>query len=763
MGLKQTKISDDSFQGSTNTHNDILKSVPLFSTLTKKERRKIADHMTEQIILPGEIIFHVGDPSDAFFVITSGTAVVYSGSRIIAQLFPGDYFGEQGLLQEQPRGASIRCSEDMELHVLVLLKNAFQTLMTSSLKKIPFVKREDNVSSVPRKAIQAETNNMLSASSPVELVRTPVSAYAQALMENAVANNVLFQNLNRETIQEILLHTVARSVVQGETVLHEGVEGDEFYFVIEGTFEVFQRKFGRQAIDMKRAGQSFGELALLYNAPRNATVIATTPSKLQVMDRRIFNHIVRSSRQRELEQYVQLVHQVPIFMALSHMERHKLVHASTIIRVRPKTYLFEQGDIGDSMYVIVSGSVCFHTKKPDGNYETLEGPHAVSRVGGYFGERSLLHNQPRAAAAVAITECTLLRIDQSTFHALLGPLSSILKRNEELYHDGAKRFRPIKWTPLSILKENLRTIRILGQGAYGKVTLVDDSESGERFALKTVSKLCLTESLQKEHILDEKRTMTQIQSPFVIQLKATFRDDHSLYFLLEHASGGDLFHLLRRRKCFSPKQAKFYAGCVLLGIQHLHALNFVYRDLKPENLLLDVRGYLKISDFGFCKKVYGHTWTMCGTPEYMAPEIIRNVGYGKEVDWWAFGILVYEMLIGYSPFFNLDDNVMSLYERILTGKVVFPSKVEHSAKALITRLLCTQSARRLGCGVQGENELKAHSWFDDFDWVALETQVLLPPITPRVTKNSVFSFKRNQPTAFGNALQCGDDQWDASF
>ena len=167
-----------------------------------------------------------------------------------------------------------------------------------------------------------------------------------------------------------------------------------------------------------------------------------------------------------------------------------------------------------------------------------------------------------------------------------------------------------------------------------------------------------------------------------------------LYMVFEYVSGGELFSYLRNAGRFSTATSAFYSAEIVSALEYLHARNIVYRDLKPENLLLDKNGHLKITDFGFAKRLTDRTWTLCGTPEYLAPEIIQSKGHNKAVDWWALGVLIYEMLMGYPPFY--DDNPFGIYEKILSGKVEWSRHVDTTAKDLIKKLLVPDRTKRLG-------------------------------------------------------------------
>jgi serine/threonine protein kinase len=221
--------------------------------------------------------------------------------------------------------------------------------------------------------------------------------------------------------------------------------------------------------------------------------------------------------------------------------------------------------------------------------------------------------------------------------------------------------------------------------------------------------------------------------------------------LLEYAIGGELFTYLRRAGRFSLGTTKFYATQIVLALEYLHSLGIVYRDLKPENLLLDARGNIKIADFGFAKVIPDNrTWTLCGTPEYLAPEIIVGRGHGRPVDWWALGVLIYEMAAGYPPYY--DETPFQIYEKILAGRLEFPEHFDEELQCLLTGLLIADPGRRLGCGAGGAGEVKSHGWFTGVDWAAAQKRELAAPFVPPVKHaGDTGNFEEYPEDDFGNA------------
>lgn len=250
------------------------------------------------------------------------------------------------------------------------------------------------------------------------------------------------------------------------------------------------------------------------------------------------------------------------------------------------------------------------------------------------------------------------------------------------------------------------------------------------FALKVLRKSEIVRLKQVEHINSERAILDRIRHPFVVELYATYQDSLNVYMLLSYIPGGELFSHLRRAGRFSADVTRFYLASIILAIEYLHSNNIIYRDLKPENLLLDRVGYLRIADFGFAKRIEDRTYTLCGTPEYLAPEIVLSQGHGKAVDWWALGILAFEMLAGYPPFF--DDHTLGIYEKILRNEIAFPSHIDPYAKDLIRGLLTADRSKRMGNLRGGAKDVMNHAWFAGVDWGSLERKEIGAPIVPRV-------------------------------
>ncbi|CUI14519.1 protein kinase, putative [Bodo saltans] len=291
----------------------------------------------------------------------------------------------------------------------------------------------------------------------------------------------------------------------------------------------------------------------------------------------------------------------------------------------------------------------------------------------------------------------------------------------------------------------------LGTGTFGRVRLCRQKGTGKYMALKILKKQEILRMKQVDHILTEASILSEIRHPFIVNMFKGFMDDDRLYILLEYVVGGELFSHLRKAGKFPNDVAKFYSSEVCVAIEYLHNKDIIYRDLKPENLLLDNTGHIKITDFGFAKRVTERTFTLCGTPEYLAPEIIQSKGHHKAVDWWALGILLYEMLVGYPPFF--DESPFKIYEKILEGKLQFPKWIDPRAKDLVKGLLTLDHTKRLGSLKRGVQDIKKHKYYAGIDWDVLLSKKVPAPIPVRAGKEGDSRYFDRYPESPHNPLK----------
>ena len=273
----------------------------------------------------------------------------------------------------------------------------------------------------------------------------------------------------------------------------------------------------------------------------------------------------------------------------------------------------------------------------------------------------------------------------------------------------------------------------IGRSELGYIKLCKNVQSNKIFSMKILKKSDLLQSKIVEHLKNEYTILSSIYHPFITELKGiNTKNPSSLYFLFEFVQGGDLSTLLDVKKQLSLDMAKFYAASVLTVFDYLHKKKIIYRNLKPENILIGSDGYIKLSNFSFAKIMrHDTTNTFCGTPEYLAPEMINKVGHNKGVDFWSLGILLYEMLVGITPFADTDP--MKIYQKINRGKINMPRSFSKELKILIKHLLMFDPKKRLGMKEKGIFEIINHPFFDGFDWKGLLFKNIEAPYIPSIS------------------------------
>lgn len=337
--------------------------------------------------------------------------------------------------------------------------------------------------------------------------------------------------------------------------------------------------------------------------------------------------------------------------------------------------------------------------------------------------------------------------------------------NADNDEDGHRKANPVmrgRNTSGKYCLTDFQILRTLGTGSFGRVHLVRSNHNGRFYALKVLKKHTIVKLKQVEHTNDERRMLSIVSHPFLIRMWGTFQDSEQVFMVMDYIEGGELFSLLRKSQRFPNPVAKFYAAEVCLALEYLHGNNIIYRDLKPENILLDRNGHVKITDFGFAKYVPDVTYTLCGTPDYIAPEVISTKPYNKSVDWWSFGIYIYEMLAGYTPFY--DANAMKTYENILNAQLKFPSFFHPDVQDLLSKLIVRDLSKRLGNLQNGTADVKNHPWFSEVVWEKLLSRNIETPYEPPIQQGQgdTSQFDRYPEEEINYGVQ-GDDPYTDLF
>ncbi|XP_046843994.1 cGMP-dependent protein kinase 1-like [Xenia sp. Carnegie-2017] len=598
-----------------------------------------------------------------------------------------------------------------------------------------------------RLAVSGESSsNIRRQESNLELQTITKDSSCRHLIRKAIYANDFLKNLEKFQVREIVSCMYPKKYNKDSFIIKEGETGDALFVLSDGTLEV--SKDGNVLCEMS-SGTVFGELAILYNCKRTASVRAKEHSRLWVIDRSVFKVIMMRTGITRLKEHRKFLKSVSLLSKLPEEKLTKMVDVLQEEIYDEGTVLIREGESGNTFFIIIEGMV-----KVTQTVNNSSVPQLVRTLkkGDYFGERALLSEDCRTANVIACAKgVSCLVLERNAFKELIGDLNELKIKDYGDEQRGAIRFaissenlvnmsNISRNTPRCIAEHELNDFTVvttLGIGGFGRVELVKSNKDRSTFAMKCLKKKHIVDTRQQDHTYSEKNILMECTSAFIAKLYKTFKDDKYVYMLLEVCLGGELWTLLRNKKKFDEIAARFYVASMVEAFSYLHGCGIVYRDLKPENILLDNNGFAKLVDFGFAKKIgFGDkTWTFCGTPEYVAPEIILNKGHDFSVDYWSLGIFVFELLTGQPPFTSND--AMKTYKIILRGMdcLEFPRTISKNSVQLIRRLCRDIPTERLGYQKNGPKDIKKHKWFQGFHWQGLLDQTIEPPHKPKLSSN----------------------------
>lgn len=414
-----------------------------------------------------------------------------------------------------------------------------------------------------------------------------------------------------------------------------------------------------------------------------------------------------------------VIRKVPVFRHLSHYHAEMLAKSFESHWYAEGEFVVKQGEVGSTFYVVAHGEV---EVTIDGRVIRTMGQNA------YFGERALLFDEPRTASVEVKRASKLLSVEKSVFCKIVqGKMRSQLMER-------------IRLQDTNVTLKDLKHVQVIGTGGYGIVRMVIHKGNGMRYALKRVK---TRRGKIPTEVEREMQLLAENDHPFVVQMVKTFETSRGVYMLTELVTGGELHAAIRAiPTALSRTQAQFYIGSLVLVLEELAGRNIIYRDLKPENVMLDLQGYLKLIDFGIAKKLeHGRvrTYTSIGTPHYMAPEVYRGAGYGALVDIWSLGIILYELVCGYLPFANNNhNNHLEVCQAVMKAPLEFPAKyTDKAGRKLIEGMLERQPTKRSGSGINGfEEDIKGTEFFkaghpDQSIFDKLMSRSLDAPVVPK--------------------------------
>jgi len=642
-----------------------LDTVALFDGLTPKQKDIIAEGLFVESFEPGARIATEGEAAAAIYSSKKGELRLYNGGKVSAtgelsgatesgRLKVGDIFGDQELLNEGKYRATI-------------IADGQCTMLGISSKHL-------------KEALGENVKGTLEKALIISGVRkSPVISQFSAQQQETIVGMMKQQTFDAgQQIEDVRFGLVIEGGVKaGDITLSRGaiLEKDEEVFDEDGSAK-------KTAIVQRVAGSSGCRLAILskeaFSDAMKNLGLADAPNESQAID---------------FTRKLMVIKKVHVFRHLSNEQTDLLAKAFTSKTYKEADTVFNQGDVGSAFYIVASGEVKVSIS---GKVIRNMGRNA------YFGERALLFEEPRSATIeVSSGDADIWSVEKGIFSTIV---EGKMKQN---------LMERIKLQDTSVTMKDLKHVKVVGAGAAGVVRLVEHKVTKMRYALKRVKK---KRGKVPEEVERECKLLAENDHPFVMHLVKTFETPKSVYMLTELITGGELHAAIRTiPTVLSRAQAQFYSGSLVLVLEELAGRYIVYRDLKPENVMLDAQGYLKLVDFGIAKKLVegkNQTFTVIGTPHYMAPEVLQGRGYGVEVDIWSLGVLLYEFVCGYLPFADDLDNPTEVCQAVLKATLQFPSRYrDMPGKTLMTGMLRRQPRKRQGAGINGYEDLKNAEFF----------------------------------------------------
>jgi len=610
----------------------------------------------------------------------------------------------------------------------------------------------------------------------------PRAAKDVGVIQKACEGISLFQNLHPDDRRALYEHMYRLDYIAGQNIVVQGDDGRNFYVIVQGNpVATVVDEAGKVVVERKmEPGGTFGEVALLHTCPRSATV-KCEEGVVQVwaLDRLTFKQLLSKNAFKRRNHNVELLKKVKVLNRLDEYNLLLLADALERTSFKEGDEIIEEGNKESARFhVIEKGTVSVRISHPEKReVNKLE-------VGDYLGELTLIKDQPPTATCVAITPVDTLSLERAHFDRLLGTekVQLMFSKRSSMYvyvpdREIRQSVKKVARSSLAVIanagnsilamlkpfravgkraedpsvpvkpslgegmtkEDDLVFLKELGLGMSGVAYLCLLPKHANRLVVvKLMQKSNLVRMNQVENVMREKYHQSSFDCDFIVDYVGAFQDEHNLYLMLEYMPGGELFRLLVELRVLEVPMACFYSAEVLLSLEYLHNQGLIYRDLKPENILIDDKGHLKLADFGFCKPLGKgeRTYTTCGTADYMAPEVMLCQGHDKAVDFWSFGVLIYEMLAGYAPFESQSES--DRYDKVLRGTLNFPSSFDAITKDLITKLCTVDKSRRLGCTAAGIEEVKTHAFFSDISWGDLEKHEIGAPFIPNLKPDSFY-------------------------
>lgn len=712
----------------------MLKRVPFMQQFSDDELARISTITELRRFEQDENVIGFGQKSEELHIVLEGSGRIYMPQQA-GQIRKGDFVGEEALKLAGSKSSSHITAVHGSMTTLCLTRTRFEELAIRGRAR--FERRTDGIKAAGERAANQGNGMEVEPGHCAATLHRIIEGYEQtaadkemiiqAAKHNKVLGEVMGLSDEQCTMIADAVHLV--EVPAGEVVFRKGERGTALFIVQAGLLKVHLD----QNIDVKlRVGDTFGELALLYDEPRSASIEALMCCRLFVMPRQAFQAVSQISTQRKLAEYAGLLRRVPCLVDAIDTHLFEMLAGVVEETVFTETdELCTAGEDEGTLFLIYEGECAYQ------EHDGAEHPHVLKK-GDWIGEEQLVKNI-HATKTVHVTSehATILLLQESSFRHVIDSGRTLRRSSSTLnqlkrFKGGLKCGEAADAAPKSDHSlDQCDVAGALGEGSFGRVLLLRDKHTHKEYALKCMSKEHLRNEGQDTMVQNERGTMMLLDSDFIVRLYRSYEDSEFLYLMLEPALGGELFDVYTDHDLWGKvDHARFYAACVSLGLSHMHKKRVIWRDLKLENCLIDASGYVKLTDMGIAKVVVGKTYSVCGTVDYFAPETLKQVGHNRAADWWACGVMLFIMIAGRSPFDAPE--VSQIYKNIIKGlaKVEFPSTCPQPVELAIKALCKKKPEDRVTMQKGGMTNLKNMKFFEAIDWSALEAMQLEAPFVP---------------------------------
>ena len=682
------KIVDHITQSQFNENKKFIQSTPILSCLDINEKNILCSNLYKVSFEPGEYIVKEGEQADCLYIIKEGEVECSKKGKVIRILKQGDNFGERGILIDSNRTLDV-ISKTQSICYSVSIAT-FKLMLGDNFREMLYLN----------------------------------------FIKTAFANSKLFKKLNTKLFEGKVFKLFSPVNLSNSVAFEKGYDpSSKIVVIVDGNLVLESKK---NEILAKRGSILFEDELLNDKHDLIEENICASPdclfvqaNKQEVLD--IFGNTF--SELISMGNIIHCLKNVILFKTISHKKLSQISLKVKIQKFKKGDKIISQGEEGTKFYIVKSGKIDIFIG--DNKYVRTIGKND------YLGERALLISEPRSATAIAAGEVEVFYLEKEAF---------LLSIEENMKQHLINR---LFLQDSSVELKDLNYVMPLGSGNYGKVSLVQSVKNEFLYAIKSISRKKINDEQLYPNLQLEKDILLQIDHPFIVKLVKTLKDSHNVYFLMEYVKGKELFDVIRDIGLLNKRQTQFFSASMMLATDYLHENKFIFRDIKPENIMVCDNGFLKLIDFGTAKQIKERTSTVIGTPHYMAPEIILGEGYSFQVDFWSIAICMYEFMCGFVPFGENAEEPMEVYLAIINEQLNFPEYCKDKKfRSLISQMLCKNPISR----ISKLGQIKIHPWFCEFDWEGLMSLNIRPEVIPKLKVNEL-DMKKNEKEKYCNIVK----------